>query len=181
MNAEEKSRDKGEEVLEFEEEVIEEEGLKEKFKKLKSELELCRKDKEGYLAGWQRAKADFINARKDEEKARQNFLKFAEENLLRDFLSVADSLELALKLKPAEGMKEIYSELRELLKQHGVSAMEAEAKKFSPSEHEAIEKMEVSDSGQDGMVLEELQKGWYLYDKVLRPAKVKVGVYKIKS
>lgn len=167
-----------EEILEPSEEALEEEGFKDKIKKLREELEKCRKEKEEYLAGWQRAKADFINTRKDEERARENFLKFAEENFLKEFLAVADSLELALKLKPSEGMSEIYSQLRELLKRHGAGVIEAKGKKFNPFEHEAIERMEISEPEKDNTVLEELQKGWYLHEKVLRPAKVKVGILK---
>ena len=115
------------------EEIIEEEGegdFREKIKKIREELKVCRKEKEEYLAGWQRAKADFINARKDEEKLRENFLKFAEENLLREFLTIADSPELAIKLRPSEGVEQIYSQLRGLLKKYGVSPIESLGKKF---------------------------------------------------
>ncbi|HBT81285.1 TPA: nucleotide exchange factor GrpE [Candidatus Giovannonibacteria bacterium] len=163
------------------EEIIEEEGegdFREKIKKIREELKVCRKEKEEYLAGWQRAKADFINARKDEEKLRENFLKFAEENLLREFLAIADSLELAIKLRPSEGVEQIYSQLRGLLKKYGVSPIESLGKKFDPLEHEAIEKVEVSEAEREDVVLEELQRGWRLHEKVLRPAKVKVGVLK---
>jgi len=66
----------------IENEVVEEEGLGDKLKKLREELKLCHKEKSEYLAGWQRAKADFINARKDEEKARAEFAKFAAEKVL---------------------------------------------------------------------------------------------------
>ncbi len=171
--------------LETDEEALEDEGLKEKLKKLREELKQCQKEKTEYLAGWQRAKADFINARKDEEKARAEFLKYAEEGILYEILAVADSLELALKLKPArpaggpsEGMEQIYSQLREFLKSRGVLPIESAGKKFDPVEHEALETKEVTDGAQDGAVIEELQKGWRLYDRVLRPAKVKVGVLK---
>ena len=163
------------------EEIIEEEGegdFREKIKKIREELKVCRKEKEEYLPGWQRAKADFINARKDEEKLRENFLKFAEENLLREFLAIADSLELAIKLRPSEGVEQIYSQLRGLLKKYGVSPIESLGKKFDPLEHEAIEKVEVSEAEREDVVLEELQRGWRLHEKVLRPAKVKVGVLK---
>ena len=171
------------EELENEPEIVEEEELGEKVKKLRGELKGCRLEKAEYLAGWQRAKADFINARKDEERAREEFLKYAEEKTLYDILAVADSLELALKLKPArpaggpsEGMEQIYSQLREFLKSHGVMPIESAGETFDPIEHEALEKEEVTEEARDNIVLEELQKGWRLYDRVLRPAKVKVGV-----
>ncbi|MDP3785378.1 MAG: nucleotide exchange factor GrpE [bacterium] len=185
------------EELEDEPEVVEEEGLGEKIKKLRAELKSCKLEKAEYLAGWQRAKADFINARKNEERARAEFLKYAEERALYDILAVADSLELALKMMeglPADsasvatsaketasakaGMEQIYSQLRAFLKSHGVMPIESAGEKFNPIEHEALENEEVTEEAQDNIVLEELQKGWRLYDRVLRPAKVKVGVLK---
>ena len=168
----------GENELELDEEVVEEEGLRDKLKKLREELKACRKEKEGDRGGGQRRKPDSSNAGKDEERPRGGFLKSAEAGLLREILAVADSMELAIKLKPSEVMGEIYSQLREFLKGRGVSPLECAGKKFDPSEHEALEKEEVAEEAQDNVVLEELQKGWRLYDKVLRPAKVKVGIYK---
>ena len=165
-----------EEVLELDEEAAQEAGVLEKLKKLRAELKACQKEKAEYLAGWQRAKADFINARKDEEKSREEFLKFAEARVLKDFLAVADSLELALKLKPSEGMGQIYSQLLEILREHGAQPMEVLGKIFDPSEEEALEKVEVGEPEKDGVVLEVLAKGWRLRERVLRPAKVKVGV-----
>lgn len=164
--------------LETDGEAVEEEGLTGKLKKLRGELKQCQKEKAEYLAGWQRAKADFINARNDEERARAGFLRYAEERVLYEILAVADSLELGLKLKLSEGMEQIYAQLREFLKGRGVLPIESAGKKFNPAEHEALEKEEVEEEAQDNIVLEELQKGWQLYDRVLRAAKVKVGVLK---
>ena len=174
--------------LETDEEALEEEGLKEKLKKLRAELKQCQKEKAEYLAGWQRAKADFINARKDEERARAEFLKYAEEGILYEILAVADSLlarRLGLRSHFGEGGSfseggedPVYDQLLSILKEHGVSPMESAGKKFDPLEHEALEKEEVEEEARDNIVLEELQKGWRLHDRVLRPAKVKVGVLK---
>src|SRR3989344_9348112 len=105
------------EEIELEEEVIEEEGLKDKLKKMREDLKACRKEKDDYLAGWQRAKADFINARKDEEKNRETFVKFAQATVLLEFLKIVDSLEMAMKHLPPRqtgggdgGIKQIYSQ-----------------------------------------------------------------------
>ncbi len=166
------------ETIEEIEEVIEGEEIQEKLKKMREDLKACRKEKDEYLAGWQRAKADFINARKDEDKAKESFIKFAEAGLLNDFLAVADSLEMAEKHAKNDGAREIFSQFKEILKKHGVIPIETSGKKFNPMEHEAIEKIETGEEGKDGEIIEELQKGWYLHDRVLRPAKVKVGNYK---
>lgn len=156
----------------IEEEVIEEEGFKDKLNKLREALKLCQKEKAEYLAGWQRAKADFINARKDEERARMEFLKYAAEKVLREMLAVVDSLEIA-----GAASAPIYAQLREILKREGALPIEARNAKFDPYFHEALEQVEVSEKEKDGIVIEELQKGYMIYDRVLRPSKVKVGHY----
>lgn len=154
----------------IDEDIVEESGLSGKLKELREGLKVCQKEKADYLAGWQRTKADFINARKDEEKTRGEFAKFSAERILKEILTVADSLELA-----GGELGPIYAQLREVLKKHGVEPIEAKGKAFDPASHEALERVEVSEK--DGMVLEELQKGYMIHDRVLRPSKVKVGVY----
>lgn len=176
--------DENNEEIEIEDEVIEETGLQEKIKKMREDLKACRKEKEDYLAGWQRAKADFINARKEEEKSRETFVKFAQASVLFEFLKIVDSLEVAAKLAPSQagsegdGIRQIYSQAKEILKQHGVTEIEAIGKKFDPAMHEAIDKVEVDEPGKENIIVEDSQKGWLLHDKILRPTKVKVGIYK---
>src|SRR3989338_8440705 len=143
----------------IDEEVLEEDGLNDKLKKLRAELKECEKQKAEYLAGWQRAKADFINARKDEEKARGEFAKFATERVLVEMLAVADSLELS----NGADSKPIYNQLMDILKKEGVLPIEALGKKFNPLEHEALEQVEVDDKEKDSVIVEELQKGYTIY------------------
>ncbi|MEK7085348.1 MAG: nucleotide exchange factor GrpE [Patescibacteria group bacterium] len=179
MSENEYNQDTDESIrLEEEPEVVEEEGLTDKLKKIRKELEACRKEKEEYLAGWQRAKADLINARKDGEKAKAEFVKFAEEDLLKELFSLADSLGEATKTEGSEGFENIYRQLQSIFKAHGVEAVESKGKKFNPAEHEAIGREEVQDGGQDEMVLEEFSRGYRVQSKVLRPARVKVGHYR---
>src|SRR3989344_9110998 len=144
------------------------ESAKDKLKKLRDELKICKKERDDYLAGWQRAKADFINARRDEEKDRAEFTKFAAEKVLLEILAVADSLELSGNADS----KPIYNQLMDILKKEGVEPIEALGKKFNPLEHEALDKKEVLDEKEDNMVVEELQKGYMIHNRVLRPSKV---------
>ena len=171
----EKNMDEDKDEIIIDEEIIEESGLQEKLKKLRSELKTCQTEKAGYLAGWQRAKADFINARRDEEKSKMEFVKYSTEIILREMLAVADSLELA---DNADG-NAIYKQLVDILKKEGVMQIEALNKKFDPMYHEALSEIETKNRDEDGVVLEELQKGYTIHDRVLRPSKVKVGIYKI--
>ena len=180
------AKNNGEKEIEF----VKEEGeelREEKIKKLKEELKACLKDKHDYLAGWQRAKADLINARKDMEKEKTEFVKFAKEGLLFELLSLADSFEAAFSepefLKPEnkkliDGFSNIRQVLMKILENHRILKIKAAGEKFNPSEHEILEEEEVDDEGKDGLVLKEIQSGYKLYDKVLRPARVKVGKYR---
>ncbi|MDP2668319.1 MAG: nucleotide exchange factor GrpE [bacterium] len=167
-------KDNKEEILEDEIEVVEEEAMQDKLKKLRSDLKTCQSEKADYLAGWQRAKADFINARRDEEKARGEFAKYAAEKVLREMLKVVDSLELSGSAE----CKAILAQLADILKKEGVVPIEAKGKRFDPMYHEALGQAETDKKEEDGVVLEELQKGYMLHGRVLRPAKVKVGTYK---
>lgn len=154
-----------------------------KIKKLKEELKECHQKAAEFLAGWQRAKADLINSRKDEEKARKDIINYANERLLCEMLNVLDSFEKAL-LDPGiegenkSGLRHIHNQLLQIMRGYEIYELEAVGQKFNPSEHESIMEGVVSKSEEDQMVLEEIQKGYKMYDKILRPAKVKVGIYK---
>lgn len=166
-------------------EIINEEDVdvaENKLKKLKDELNACRKEKEEYLTGWQRAKADFINYKKDEEKHKEEFVKFAAQNLIYEMLRVLDSVEMALKHNGNEGVKEIKNQFIEILRKYGIAEITVEqGSKFNPTEHESIVDENVDRENLDGTIIEEMQKGYKLFNRVLRPSKVKVGIYKIKN
>lgn len=173
-------------------ELVSEEGdkLENKIKALKEELKKCRRDKQDYLAGWQRAKADLINARKAMEKEKADFIKYAKEGVLLDFLRLADSFEAAFSSegfgkiennKWAEGMARIYQDLMKILESHHIVKIKSAGEKFNPAEHEVLEEREVEDKEKDLTVLQEIQSGYKLHNKVLRPARVVVGKYKLKN
>lgn len=147
----------------------EEEGIL--SQRLKEELREAQRQRDEYLAGWQRAKADLINARREEERSRDVFVKMAAQIALRDFLALADSFEEANRSLPDETKHDImplYEQLKTLFGRHGIKEIETKSgDRFDPSIHEALE-------GEGEVVAEVLQKGFILYDKVLRPARVKV-------
>lgn len=195
-----KIKDKDDEINEEEREIIPEKNdnflsdkensaltAEEKIGKLKKDLADCLKEKNEYLAGWQRTKADSINARKKEEENRETLIKFSNKELLREFLSVADSLEMAIKnYRNAgsvdsgwqTGIEQIQRQFARILENYGVSAMETEGKIFDPAWAESIEEKIVNEQKFDKIILEELQKGYKIHDQILRPAKVKIGAYK---
>ncbi len=149
---------------------------------LNKKLEDCEKQRDEYLAGWQRAKADFINYRKDEFKRLEEIAKYGTEDPLGDLIGVIDSFDMGLraleKAGPVEkGVYMIRSQLVDLLKKRGVEKIVVETgKQFDPSFAEAI--AETESDKPPGTVLEEIEPGWKLHDKILRPARVKVSKQK---
>ena len=128
--------------------------------------------------------ADNVNyrKRKDEEVAR--LLKFANEDIIKDLLPVADNFERALKIaedkteeefvKFNEGYKMIYCSIQNILEKFDVKAIDGANKPFDPNYHNAVI-MEAKDGVEPGYVIEVLQKGYLYKDKVIRPAMVKVS------
>jgi len=126
-----------------------------------------------------RQRAEFENYRKQLDREKEEFMRCANERLIIELLEVADNFERALPLlrkkdaEGAQGMEMIYAQLMKTLERFGVRPVEAAGKKFDPYHHEAFLQQETD--GPDGVVLEELQKGYRLNDKVIRHAKVKVS------
>lgn len=146
---------------------------------LKKALAEERAKAESYLANWQRAQADFINFKRRTEQERNEVVMLASATLMLSLLPVLDDLERALesvseKLSGftwVDGIELIYRKLKATLEGHGLSEIKALGEPFDPNCHEAALYAE----GEVGKVIEELQKGYRLHDRVLRPSMVKVG------
>lgn len=134
---------------------------------------------ESHLANWQRAQADFINLRRRNEQERDEVTKFANATLLLSLLPVVDDLERALaSVSPklagmtwVDGIRLIYRKLQATLEAQGLSEIKAVGEPFDPHIHEAT----MYGDGEEGIVVEELQKGYKLHDRVIRPTMVVVG------
>ena len=146
----------------------------------KKELEEVRSQRDEYLAGWQRARADFMNHKKEERSRMQEFIKFAGEELLAELLPVIDNLELAQRQLAGKddtlfkGFLQIAMQLKRFLKDHQVEELKTEGEKFNPEFHEAVEEVE-KEGVVPGTVVEVLSKGYALHGKLLRPARVKIA------
>lgn len=159
------------------------------LKKLREKLKECQKEKQEYLDGWQRAKADLINERRDAEKRQGEFVKFANEGLVMQILPVVDSFEMAMKEKVwemadknwREGMLNIYDQLTAILKDNAVEQFDPKGEVFNPARHDSIETVETGNENEDNVIAEVLQKGFTLHGRVIRPARVKVAQYKITN
>lgn len=134
-----------------------------------------------YYGKWQRAAADIANMRRRHEQERQEYMRQANAALIAELLPVLDSFDRALAATPPElreqtwvdGVTLVERQLRVVLERAGLSAIEAEGKPFDPNEHEAI--MHEASEQPEGTVTGEFQRGYRLYDRVLRPSMVKVA------
>ena len=158
-----------------------------KLKQLREKLKKAEGERAEYLAGWQRAKADLINARKRDEEDKKEFVKYANEDLIGEMLPVLDSFGMAFGNKEAwekvdknwrTGVEYIYSQLISTLERFGVKLIDPKGQKFDPNHQISIENVAVTDKTQDGVIVEVVQKGYELNNKAIRAPKVKVGEFK---
>lgn len=147
-----------------------------------TELETLRAELEEQQQKLLRAQADFDNFRRRTLKEKEELGKYASAKLITELLPVIDNFERALAsgeqgadvTSYAKGVEMIFRQLEGVLKTEGLTAMEAVGEHFNPEFHQAIMQVE-SEEHEEGVVVEEVQKGYILKDKVLRPAMVKVS------
>lgn len=157
-------------------------ALFEQVAELQARAETAEAETESIRAQWQRTAADFANYKRRSEEDRFRELGLASEGLLRKVLGVADDLARALEHVPpdqqesawVEGVAAIERKVAALLNAEGVTPIEAVGTPFDPRQHEAVT-MEPTDDVPEGMVTRELQRGYQLRDRVLRPALVVVS------
>ena len=146
---------------------------------LKARLEEEKSKAESYLANWQRAAADYQNLKRRAEKEREEYGRLAAAALVINILPLLDDLERALQsvdirlagLTWVDGIRLIYRKFQAVLEAAGVSEIKAEGETFDPNLHEAV----MYGEGEEGKVVAEVQKGYRLGDRVIRPAMVVVG------
>ncbi len=191
------SEEKKQEVKYEEDEGGESVDLTEKIKKVKEKLKQCQKEKQEYLGGWQRCQADFINYRRRQEEQMGEWSKMFGEGLIRDILPVLDALESGIKnsafasssrnasderskasadkqesREKDDDLEAVRKQLWKILQHHGLQEIKLVGEKFNPEFHEAVEQVE--SEKKEGMIIEEVQKGYLMNGKVIRTAKVKV-------
>ncbi len=146
---------------------------------LEKALEEEREKADRYLANWQRAEADLMNYKKRTDQEKADLADYARSTLVVSLLPVLDDLERALDNVPeglegepwVDGVRLIYRKLLSALEGAGLCPMVCEGEEFDPNVHEAV----MCVPGEEGRVVEEMQKGYKFCDRVLRPAMVKVG------
>jgi molecular chaperone GrpE len=159
-----------------------EEELKKEIEELKKKLDETEKLKNEYLAGWQRARADLINYKKEEMERIGSFIKIAQEGLILEFLPILDNFDIAEKKIPndlkenenVKGLLQIKQQILDFLRKKGVEEIKSVGEKFNPAYHEVVGEVD-TDQFETGTIVEEVQKGYKINGRVLRPAKVKVA------
>lgn len=139
---------------------------------------------EEYLAGWQRSQADFQNLKRRTEQEKEEVKRFANAMLILNLLQVLDDFERAFNsisshlagLTWIQGITLIYRKLQGILESQGLQEIRAAGQPFDHTFHEVVAHGE----GEEGVVLEEVQKGYMLHDRVIRPTLVVVGKNKAK-
>ncbi|TSC62425.1 MAG: molecular chaperone GrpE [Parcubacteria group bacterium Gr01-1014_48] len=158
------------------------EGALVALKKLKEKLKVCTAERSEYLDGWQRAKADLANARKNFDAERIKTISFATEAAILEMLPVVESFEMAFSNKEAWesvdknwriGIEYIYNQMLKMLENHGVTQTNPLGELFNPAEHTAIETVPTEYPEKDHRIAEVIAKGYMMHDKIIRPAQVK--------
>jgi molecular chaperone GrpE len=144
-----------------------------------SEVEKLKRQCEEYLNGWKRAKADLINYQKDEAKRFDDLVKFGNKDLIREFIPVLDSFDLALSVLEKEGKVEkgvymIRGQFEDVLRKQGLERMAVSiGAPFNPQLHESVGEMAADVP--EGTIAAEIERGYTLHGKVVRPARVKLA------
>ncbi len=145
----------------------------------KKEIERCKEEKEEILNSLKRERADFLNYKREEEGRITSSINYFLEKITLDILPVLDSFEIAKKAIPDNlkedehviGFLKISDQLNNFLRTISVEEIDCLGKDFDPYLHEAVEMVDGKDQGK---IKEEVQKGYKLKDKVIRPSKVKI-------
>jgi molecular chaperone GrpE len=156
---------------------------KDVVKKLREEIKTLRKEKEEYLTGWQRAKADYVNLQKELDLARVNVSILTKEKMVDKLLPALDSFEMAFSNKEhwekidkdwQDGITSIYQQLLSGLEKSGIEKIYEIEVPFDPSIHQSISVVVTDDEEKDHTVAKVLQIGYRIGERVIRPAKVTI-------
>ena len=167
---------KKEDIQEILEELQNELASKdEEIEKLKADLEKSESETQEYISLSQRLQADFENFKKITDKRNKELVKFANENVIKEFLDCYEDFGRALETENDEdlrkGIELIYNKFSDVLAKEGVSEIPAKGEKFDLNKHEAL-MVQDSPDVENGYIIEELMKGYMYKDKVLKYSKV---------
>ncbi len=156
-------------------------------KKLREDLKLCRLEKDEYLVGWQRSKADYINLQKELDALHSNISIIAREKMVRNLMPALDSFDMAFLNKESwekvdqnwrMGVEYIYSQLMTGLSDSGIEKIDQIGIPFDPALHQSMEAISTEDEKMDHTIEKIIQVGYRIGDRVIRPARVNIYEFK---
>jgi len=165
------------------------------LKKQSDDLKKCRKEKEEYLTGWQRAKADYVNLQRELDASRINISIHTKERMVQNLMPALDSFDMAFVNKEAwekvdpnwrQGVEYIYSQLMTGLIDSGIEKIDQIGVKFDPNLHQSIASITTDKEDLDHSIESIAQVGYKIGDssvqagRVIRPARVNIYEYKIE-
>ncbi len=152
-----------------------------KIKSLKDKLEKCQSEKQEYLDGWQRAQADFINYKKNNESIFVQAKEVSTTEVVESLLPILDSFDMALNgnfddsfKKWLTGFEYVHQQFKRVLEQYGIEELNPLGAPFSPESHEALEEVVTDDESLDHTVAQVILKGYKTSKRIIRAAQVKV-------
>lgn len=157
--------------------------LKKALRQAQDRLKKALEEKQEYLTGWQRERADLANYKKDEESRRSAVSAMAREKIILDLMPVLDAFDMAMGNKDAwekadknwrMGVEYIYNQLVGVLEKHGVKQIGAIGEAFDPNMHESIETVATDDVLKNHQIEKVIQRGYMLGERIIRPARVRV-------
>ncbi len=155
--------------------------------KLRADLKKVREEKEEYLTGWQRAKADYVNLQKEADVKFARGKEIGIEELADSLFPALDAFDMAMSNKEAweavdknwrQGIEYIHSKFLQSLADNNVTAIGKVGEKFDPMLHESIESISIDDESKDHTIEKVIQAGYKIGERVIRPARVNVYEYK---
>jgi len=148
------------------------------------QLEKCHQEREEYLNNWKRERADFLNYKKDEAKRMEEFVRFANEDLLMETIETLDDLEKAAKEINNDGLNQVLKKFYDLLGKYDAERIKVKGEKFDPALHEAVTteaqnettetQIETESEEKKEEKIEEVRAGYMMQGKVIRPARIKI-------
>ena len=164
-----------------------EKGSLEKLKTLREKIKGLEKEKQEYLDGWQRARADYANLQKTSDDDKKRFRALFEEGFIEELIPVVDSFSMAMANKEAwekvdlnwrTGVEYIFQQLMNVLESHNLTLFGNVGEAFDPAKYEAVSEEEITDTSKDHTIAKVIQKGFMIGENVIRAARV--TVYKAK-
>jgi molecular chaperone GrpE len=182
-----KHQDPADDII-IEEEYSEDSHVGDKYQKkietFKEKLEICKKDKEEYLQGWQRAQADFINYKKQNDSVFVQAKENSTTELVESLLPILDAFDMALTgnfdesfKKWLTGFEYVHQQFKKVLEENGIEEMNPIGQPFSPELHEAVQEVPTDEEAQDHTIAHVILKGYRTPKRIIRAAQVKVYKY----